>query len=255
MIRLPEISCGYEEAGAKFEGEDEEPLRSAVAGLLELGFTRLGVKWEATNLEPGRRRMLNLAGPKQQCFVGWHRDEQGALLFHALTVFEGGGYIISWSGGPFTPLETERARCNVLPGAGPGQVLARHANGLERMKRAGHQVREKWAAEDHLEALQAFYAHPDNPVRASIETIRFRRIALLADGVIILAFCAAFALLWFPNKTAGALVASTAICAVLVQWAAAVRAKLRSPGVRVSLLEPLGMTMMVGLVLTSLDLF
>lgn len=255
MTRIPELTCGYEPPEAVFEGESDEPLRTAVSDLLALGYTRLGVKWEGNSLRPERSRMLNLAGPRQQCFVGWHRDAQGQLLFHALTVFEDGGYIITWSGGPFAPQETERVRCNVLPGAGVGQVLARHANGLERMKRAGHRVVERWTPDDHLAAIRAFYAHPENPVRGALEGLRFRRAALATDGLIIAAGCAALILQLFPNRTAAALAGATAVCSALLQWAAALRARARSPLARVSLLEPAGVTGIVAILLWSLDLF
>jgi hypothetical protein len=154
-----------------------------VSELGELGFERLGVKWEAP---PGWERMhsLELVSRAHTCFASC-AIFNGQPSLHLLTTFTDGTVVVTWFGSANHEQRTRRFVHRNLRGDSVVELLAVHADEVERQRAKGKEPCDDWTAQGRLDASCAFYVNPDNPL--ALAALRERAFWLSAVCDLMLA--------------------------------------------------------------------
>jgi hypothetical protein len=151
-----------------FFGEDGavlKPARSPAAveifsQLLDLGFTRLGIKWEVNRATGSRVPAVVFASAAKEAFAGvfFIHDALPALYF--TTPFQDGRVVLT---GCYDRPETRTdwAVLSGVDGRSLPEVLEVHRREVRAMKEAGHLPCSEWGREAQLAATQAYYSNPD----------------------------------------------------------------------------------------------
>lgn len=153
------VECGFDPSEQRLPLETEEPSKSEIETLEQLGFERVGVKWETVGPERRTTRSVSFASNAHRCFADWARYDDGTLLFFAFTAFEDGTIVLTSRGGPWHSVRTSTAVQTNLNTGDIGRVLDAHASEVRMLEQAGHAPLSPMNQEARLRATHAYYAN------------------------------------------------------------------------------------------------
>jgi hypothetical protein len=181
-----ELFFGFEWPSYQYEDEGNPRVTLYLDELEELGFERLGVKWEAP---PGweRMRSIELSSAGHECFASCAINNGNASV-HLLTSFVDGTVVVSWFGSINEEIRTDRFVHRNARGQRVVELLETHAAEVARQKAAGKEVVHDFTAEGRLQASCHYYANPDNPLALYQLRLHGQRLSMVFDVVLAMAW-------------------------------------------------------------------
>jgi hypothetical protein len=133
------------------------------SGLLDLGFTRLGMKIEVNDQTGEKVAELSFAAASKQAFAGiWFKTDTHAPHLYFYTAFEGGEVVLTRSYALPT-LRTAKVVVLAVPNRPIPEVLEAHRAEVAALKARGCVPLSGWGRDERLETTRAYYRHPDTP--------------------------------------------------------------------------------------------
>ena len=188
--RLTAFRCGFDPNGRISLAEENEPRTAALADELErLGFERLGLFWEQLGAA-SRLDTVTFSHAGAGAFATIFHLRSGEPRLFFLTGFEGGGAALT--GAYDRPAGDARDRLlSGMPGRPLAEVLASHAQSVERLVSRGFRPHKAFDRAARLRVAEEWYQHP-------MERKRFRRglVPAVAAPAVMAVVGLCLAVLW-----------------------------------------------------------